>query len=47
MLGIDGLIVFFDSILITGHDPKEHYDRLRQVLSMLKENGLTIEKKQM
>ncbi|XP_044746898.1 uncharacterized protein K02A2.6-like isoform X2 [Coccinella septempunctata] len=40
--GIDGVTVFLDDILITGKDEKEHFNRLKLVLSILENSGLKL-----
>ena len=42
--GLPGVSVFLDDILITGKDQREHLQNLRQVLTVLQENGLRLQK---
>ncbi|XP_043266601.1 uncharacterized protein K02A2.6-like [Venturia canescens] len=41
---LDGVICFFDDILITGQTKEIHNERLKEVLKRLNENGLTLKK---
>lgn len=43
--GLEGTVCFLDDILVTGNDRRQHLERVRKVLSRLKECGLTIERK--
>ena len=40
--GIPGMVVYVDDILITGQNESEHFTRLREVLTRLKESGLRL-----
>ncbi|XP_065199339.1 uncharacterized protein K02A2.6-like isoform X1 [Sycon ciliatum] len=44
LAGIDGVIVYFDDILITGTNQAEHDTRLRQVLDRFEKAGLQLKK---
>ena len=43
--GIDGVIVYLDDILITGHTEEEHLKSLEEVLSRLEKAGLRVKRK--
>ncbi|XP_044744348.1 uncharacterized protein K02A2.6-like [Coccinella septempunctata] len=40
--GLEGVVVFLDDVLITGKDDNEHLERLRVVLTILKNSGLKV-----
>lgn len=42
--GVDGVVCFFDDILITGQTRVIHNERLKEILKRLQENGLTVKK---
>ena len=44
LFGLEGVVCFFDDILITGRSRLEHNNRLRVVLTRLKDCGLTAKK---
>ena len=44
LIGIPGVSVYLDDILITAKSEVEHIDRLQMVLSRLKDTGLRLDK---
>lgn len=43
-IGIDGVEIVLDDILVTGKNRKEHQERLIKVLDILQKNGLKVKK---
>ncbi|TLY46627.1 MAG: DDE-type integrase/transposase/recombinase, partial [Gammaproteobacteria bacterium] len=42
--GLSGIAVFLDDILVTAENDQQHYEKLREVCTRLKEFGLTVRK---
>ncbi|XP_041785953.1 uncharacterized protein K02A2.6-like isoform X1 [Anopheles merus] len=44
LIGIDGVVIYIDDIVVAGENKTEHDKRLRQVLGVLKQNNATLNK---